>query len=372
MEPMTRQERLFAAFRRQPVDRVPFATYNLHPFSAAHRQDASYAQLLDLVWQQAGMLCKTGVTRQAAPAAAAANPHLEVTTETVAGNQRVTSILHAPAGDLRSVTVQPAGQPAMVTEHYIKTDHDIRTYMSLPFAADEFSPDPAAQVDRDLGGRGVAYVGYDDPMHAAAALFDFGDFVVRCATEPGPVVRLIDFQFERIQANLGRQLAACRDRQFLFYTAGPELCTPPMLPPAAFARLVTPYQSRLIRMIHEAGFLASLHCHGRVRDVVGEVVKTGADVLEPIEPPPQGDVTLGELMAGVGGELCLMGYIQDQEFHTAPPGTMRRRVEQIARVVAGRPGYVMVPTCTPFQHPAADTFRRNYAEWLEAAARILG
>jgi hypothetical protein len=31
----------------------------------------------------------------------------------------------------------------------------------------------------------------------------------------------------------------------------------------------------------------------------------------------------------------------------------------------------MTPTCTPFQHPAAATFVRNYSEWIEAADRLL-
>ena len=124
-------------------------------------------------------------------------------------------------------------------------------------------------------------------------------------------------------------------------------------------------------MIHDAGFLASIHCHGRVRDVIGEVMRTGADVLEPVEPPDQGDMTLTELVAAAEGQLCLMGYIQDQEFHLAEPGTMERHVEEIARVVGDRSGYVMTPTCTPFQHPATATFQRNYEEWVRAAARLL-
>jgi len=43
-----------------------------------------------------------------------------------------------------------------------------------------------------------------------------------------------------------------------------------------------------------------------------------------------------------------------------------------ASIVNGCTGYIMSPTCTPFQHPAAETFRRNYMEWLEAAVRVFG
>lgn len=369
---MTYKERMFAAFRHQPVDHVPFATYNLHPFSPAHRNDPSYADLLDLVWERAGMLCKTGITRRETSATRAEAARLELNRETSPEHERVTRILHTPAGDLRSVTITPAGQPSMVTEHFIKTDADIRTYMSLPFEPDEFEALPAAQVDRDLDGRGVAYVSYGDPLYSAAALFDFNDFAVRCFTDIDPVLELVDFFYERVRATLRNQLRACQGHPFLFYTAGPEVCTPPMMSPAMFARLITPYQTRLIRMIHDAGFVASIHCHGRVRDVLGEVLATGADVLEPIEPPVQGDMTLTELFAVAGSRLCLMGHIQDQEFYVDEPGTMTRRVEEIARVAAGRTGYVMMPTCTPFQHPATDVFRRNYAEWVTAADRILG
>ncbi len=367
---MNHKERMFAAFRHRPVDRTPFATYNLHPFSIPHRHDPSYTGLLDLVWNEAGMLCKTSIARQETPATQAEAARLEVVRQTSPEQERVTRILHAPAGDLRSVTVAPAGQPSLVTEHFIKTDDDIRTYMSLPFEADEFDASPAAQVDADLEGRGVVYVSYADPMYSTAVLFDFDDFAVRCLTDIGPVLQLIDFIFERVQATLRNKLRACQGHAFLFYTGGPEICTPPMMAPAMFARLVTPYQKKLIRMIHDAGFLASIHCHGRVRDVIGEIMATGADVLEPIEPPDQGDISLSELFSVAGNRLCLMGHIQDQEFHYAEPGTMTRHVEEIDRVAAGRTGYVMVPTCTPFQHPATDTFRRNYAEWIEAAARM--
>ena len=71
------------------------------------------------------------------------------------------------------------------------------------------------------------------------------------------------------------------------------------------------------------------------------------------------------------GRISLMGYIQDQEFYTAPPGRMTHRVEEIASVVNGRTGYIMSPTCTPFERPCSEIYARNYMEWLEAADRIL-
>ena len=113
------------------------------------------------------------------------------------------------------------------------------------------------------------------------------------------------------------------------------------------------------------------HCHGRVGRVLDDLLEIGIDTLEPIEPPPQGDIALRELLARVAGRICLMGHIQDQDFYRAPPGGMRQRVRQIAETVAPTDRYIMMPTCTPFQSPLSDRYAAAYAEWIAAAAELL-
>lgn len=377
---MTWKERMLAAMRGEPVDRVPFSTYNLHPYrNSPHRQDESYRELLDLVVEKAGMLCKCGVKAQVAPTAGndpravpTEQERMEVTVERIADRTVTTHTLHTPKGDLASVTITPAGQPSMVTEPFIKTDEDMDRYMSLPFTPPQYDISEAVAFYEELGDRGLLYINYSDPLYTAASLFDFEDFTVRCATDPRPVKRLVDHLFEQILEQTRNLVAACRGYDFIFYTAGPEVATPPLMSPRTFQTFVTPYQTKLIEIIHEAGLMAAIHCHGRVCAVLDEIVQTGADVLEPIEPPPQGDISLAELLDRVEDRLCLMGYIQDQEFYTAPPGTMTQRVAEIAALVGGRSRYIMTPTCTPFQHPAGEMYLRNYAEWIEAADRLLG
>lgn len=364
---MTRRERMLAAIRHQPVDRVPFATYNFHPFSAAHAEDPSYAGLLELVREKAGVYCKSRC------AAVGKGPDAGATTreETPDGHVIANTVIPTPKGDLRSVLVKPPGQPAYVTEHFVKTDADIEKYLSLPHEVAEYDASPATEMVAKLGGMGLVMVGYGDPMHIAARLFDFNDFAIRCATDLRSVKRVVDFAFERLAADLGKMLQACAGLEVGFMTGGPELCTPPLMPPRLFRELVTPYQKELVAKIHEAGFFSGIHCHGRVRHVLDDMLEIGPDYLEPVEPPPQGDITLAELRERTAGRMCLIGHIQDQELHTAPPGSMARRVEEIARVVDRGTGYILSPTCTPFQHPATDTYVRNYAEWIEAADRLL-
>jgi len=259
----------------------------------------------------------------------------------------------------------------MITKPLISSDAEIARYMSIPYAAPLFDIGNIRALYESAGDRALLMVAYSEPMYAVASLFDFEDFSVRCITDLEKLLQFIDWAYERSHENLRLLLEACSGMKLLFHTSGPEICCPPMLNPGLFPKLVTPYTARLIELIHAHGQLAGIHCHGRVREVFLEMVRTGTDLLEPIEPPPQGNIGLSELMTQAGGRLCLMGHIQDQELYTAKPGEMRAKVQEIARVVNGRTGYIMSPTCTPFEHPCSATYRRNYLEWLDAAEELL-
>ena len=372
-----RKGRLWAALRRKPVDRVPYATYNLHPYGGVrdvlppHAQEPTYAELLERVRARAGAFIKTGhggvgegLTR--------ARPELtEQRIEGTGGARTRTTVLHTPKGDLTRITRIPENKPGMTVKPLVTSPEEMEKYMSIPYEAPDFNAANVRAVYESAGDRALVSVGFAEPMYATANVLDFEDFCVRCITDLPLMLRWIDWAQERCLANLRLAVKACRGMDLVFHTGGPEVCTPPMMPPALFSKLVTPYLAQLNAVIHEGGFAAGVHCHGRVREVLPEIIRAGTDFLEPIEPPDQGNITLAELMEQASGRLCLMGYIQDQEFYTAPPGMMTRRVEEIARVVGGRTGYIMSPTCTPFEFPCSDTYRRNYAEWLDAAERIL-
>lgn len=369
---MTRKESMYAAIRRQPIEHVPFATYNLHPYrGSSHSQDPGYAGLLDLVREVAGVYFKAGIRTigNYNPALAALTEESEDIQD---GNRIHTTVLHTPKGDLRAVRMTPPDQPSMLTKHFIECDEDIDRYLSLPWDPPEYDRASAEALLDELGGHGVMTVDYADPMHKAVVLFDFLDFCMRCRTDMRPLKRMIDHFYEQIAEDTRRKAKATEGLDVIFLTGGPEVATPPMMAPELFGELVMPYQKKLIEIIHEHGHVAMIHCHGKVRRVLDYMIQTDVDCIEPIEPPPQGDITLEELLARGADHLAFMGHIQDQEFHTVPPGTMTKRVEDIARVIGSQTGYIMTPTCTPFQHPPTDTFVRNYTEWLQAATRIFG
>ena len=370
---MTRKERMLAAIRRQPVDRVPHATYNLHPYAGSHHvSDPSYAELLEKVESSAGVAAKVS----ACGLGEALSQYHEGVTESVAegsGDARtIRTIVHTPKGDLMSVRRAPENKPGMQIQPLVSTDEDLERYLSLPYEPPEYDLSAVKAFHESAGDCAVTFVTYSEPMYPTAMLLGFEQFAIRCVTDMTTIRRVVDWFFERCVENMKRLTRTLHGTDCILHTGGPEVCTPPMTSPAIFAELVTPSLRKLIAIIHDAGLLAGIHCHGHVREVFPEMIATGADLLEPIEPPDQGNISLEELMEQAEGRICLMGYIQDQEFYTASPGMMTERVRRIADVVNRRTGYIMSPTCTPFQHPCSETYKRNYLEWLRAGERIIG
>jgi len=345
------------------VDRIPAATYNFHPFGAFSEEPA-YRPMLEAVLRakNVGMLCKFPVERRSKMGGGT-----EVERQDLGDTTLTITRIDTPKGELKMVYRKPKDQPGYCVEPFIKDERDIERFLSLP--DDPAMPDlsTAKELYRKLGEKGIAYVAYEDPFYSVARWFDFEDFAIRCIRELSLIQELIDREFRRIKAELELILDQAEGYDFLFYTAGPEVATPPLLSPEIFEKLVTPYETELVGMIKESGHLCSIHCHGRVKAVFDQFLRIGADVLEPMEPPPQGDIYLDEALDRAEGRMCLMGYIQDQDLYTAGPGEMRSKVQQIRRMAGGGTGYIMTPTATPYMFPPPEEFVRNYIEFVQAA-----
>jgi len=369
---MNVKERLLAAIGQRPVDRMPVMTYNFHPYTSEwHEKEdgtfvgpAGYGPMMDAVLRtRTGMMPKVGARHYGALQERSRSERFRE------GDATVTiTTLETPRGPLHTRHVEPSGQPGYTVKSLIGSDDDLHKYLSIPNEPAQVDVTSAVEVYRRLGDRGVAHMGYSDPMYSVAHLFDFEDFCIRVATQRSLIVDMIEREFERIRVELARVLAQVEGYTFMFCTAGPEVATPPMLSPDTFAELVTPYQKALVNMIHDAGQLSAIHCHGRVRRVLDGFIEIGIDALEPMEPPPQGDISLEEALEVVDGRICLMGYIQDQDLYTARPGEMQEKVRAVRQIVEGRTGYIMTSTATPYMHPPPPQFVRNYIEYLEAAA----
>jgi uroporphyrinogen-III decarboxylase len=114
----------------------------------------------------------------------------------------------------------------------------------------------------------------------------------------------------------------------VFGWVGPELCIPPLMSPKAFDEYVFPFDKELCDLIHEGGGYAWVHCHGKMGPVLERFVEMGTDILNPIEPPPMGDVTLEEAFQVVGSRMGLEGNIQSHDLMTGTSESLEAKIHE--------------------------------------------
>ena len=147
---------------------------------------------------------------------------------------------------------------------------------------------------------------------------------------------------------------------------GPELCIPPLQSPADFDEFVVEYDRKLIDLIHAYDGLVWCHCHGGMARVLDGFLAMGIDVLNPVEPPPMGDVTLAQAKARVGHRITLEGNIEQGEFYRASTSRIRQLVRQAIREGAPGYGFILCPT-SGFQEwsEVDDRYVANYLAYID-------
>jgi uroporphyrinogen-III decarboxylase len=253
-------------------------------------------------------------------------------------------------------------------EHFCKTEEDIDRILAIPTL-----PLPPVDVsefqtlDATLGERGLVLCDLGDAMGYVAPLFEFGEFTIVALTEPARVRALLDREHERVMHKLRAMLeGGCGP---IYRIWGPEYCAPPYLPPSAFRELVVPYLTEMVELIHQHGCYARVHCHGRVAELLDMLVAAGVDALDPVEPPPDGDITLGEVKARYGKTLILFGNMELKFLETETPAQIDARVHEMMEEAKAGGGFVLMPTAGPINIPLSPRTEENYFAFIDAGLK---
>jgi hypothetical protein len=109
----------------------------------------------------------------------------------------------------------------------------------------------------------------------------------------------------------------------------------------------------MIAAIHQHGGYARIHSHGMLQAILDDIAGMGADALDPIEPPPHGDVALAFVRERYGARLVLFGNREISDIETLPTaqfaGKVRRAFRMGCEIVvcnAGCPSGVTYVTIT--------------------------
>lgn len=372
---MKRRERLLATLRGEPVDRPAVCFYEINgltqdeadpdPFNIYHHP--SWAPLLQLARERSDRIVQLGVPLRGVPPAPEWGGEHHTWLEN--GSRISEQVLHAGGRTLRRRTRRDPGTDTVwTTEHLLKDADDLAAFLTLPEPEPAGEADPSAflAAEARLGDSGICMVDTADALCCAAALFDMGEFTVLASTEPELFDRLLQRFARRLLHHTRAVARALPGRLWRIY--GPEYATPPYLPRRAFQRLVCAHDVAQVAAIRASGGWARIHSHGRVRQVLPDIAALGADAIDPLEPSPQGDVTLAEVAAGDGKGLVLFGNLEANDLEHLPTAQFR---EKIATALAeGRRaprGFVLMPSACPYGRELPPLALANYRAMVEMA-----
>jgi uroporphyrinogen-III decarboxylase len=213
-------------------------------------------------------------------------------------------------------------------EHLLKNIDDLKAYLELPdeVFAEQVNVADLVEEDKKLGEHGIVMVDTEDPICTAASLFSMEDFTVVAMTEQKLFHRLL----EKLSRHIYRrtEITAKAFSGHLWRIYGPEYATEPYLPPHLFEEYVVRYTGPMVKTISEHDGFARIHCHGRTRAVLDYIVEMGAAAIDPIEPPPHGDVELEYVRRKYGRELVLFGNLEIADIENMDPSEFEKVVKK--------------------------------------------
>jgi Uroporphyrinogen decarboxylase (URO-D) len=262
----------------------------------------------------------------------------------------------------------PEVNTVWTVEHLLKGAEDLKAYLEIPLPGGTGIPDTSGvlQAEQALGESGIVMIDTSDPLCEAAQLFPMAEYTVMALSEPKLFHRLLERFAESLQTRSVAVAQALPGRLWRIY--GPEYASPPYLPPKMFHEYVVRYDRPMVESIQRWGGYARIHSHGRLRQILDDIAATGCCGLDPIEPPPQGDVSLRYVRQRYGKQMTLFGNLEASDIENLPTGEFRKKVEQAlgeGTEGEGR-GFVLMPSACPYGRVITPLAMANYECMVEA------
>jgi uroporphyrinogen-III decarboxylase len=199
------------------------------------------------------------------------------------------------------------------------------------------------------------------PVACVAGVMKYEMFLELVVTEPALVRELTEICRCRI-LDILKVLLSVRGIEYV-RMSGAEMLTPPMGSEAIYDELVHEPSRSLVAFIHErAGVPVHVHSHGRMSHALTRLVEAGVDYTEPVEAPPDGDVTMAEARRLVGERMALGGNVQCRVLCNESEEAAERATR--AAFEGGKRRFVLRPTEGPSPELAEKEFR-NYMRMID-------
>ncbi len=224
------------------------------------------------------------------------------------------TIMHTPKGDVKMIRrISHIKDPGYDIEYFIKDEEDAEKVLSLPYEAPSgMKSEDYEKAIASIGERGVAMIGLPHAAYAVECLMGSETLAYLSVDRRDLVDELCSLYAGRIYDHT-KKILETGLKEPIFSWVGPELFLPPLMRPDDFEDFVFRYDKPLCDLIHEHGGYVWVHSHNKVRNFLDRFIEMGVDVLNPLEPGPNGDIVMNEIAVKYRGRIGLEGNIEIQE-----------------------------------------------------------
>lgn len=235
--------------------------------------------------------------------------------------------IHTPEGDLTSTYRRSLiGAPGYDMEYFFKEEEDIKKFLALPVEeSTQVDTSGYFEAQRKLGDRGIVHIN----VNHAGFMFqqmcgseNLAFFSVDCRE----LVQETIARFSKLRYNYVKKILQTGIKPVMSWY-GPEVFIPPLMSPNDFEEFVFQYDKPLCDLIHEYGGYTWMHSHGKTANFIERYIDMGIDVVNPLEPAPNGDIYLKKTALDFRGRIGLEGNIEIQELINSPEERVRQLIK---------------------------------------------
>jgi hypothetical protein len=310
---MNPRERLLAAIRGDAVDRVPLHLPGFHACSRdeiAEWDDPLRRQVAERIFDETHF--EVGVDSYINRMLVTPPQRIREETRTLSdGCSQTTGIIETPRGPLTYENrFHPEANTSWQVKYPVECTEDIARVASVPWELPEgLKPPRLDALPEGFKERGILRTGISSPFVCVAGMMPYQMFLELCATHYDLLLELTETCRTRILDCLG-VLFSEPGIEYV-WMGGSEWVTPPMGSTALYDGLVQEQEQSLIAFVKErSDAVVHIHCHGHVRHAIQRTIERDGDYTEPVEPPPDGDITMAEAKRLANGRITLGGNVE--------------------------------------------------------------
>lgn len=257
---------------------------------------------------------------------------------------------HTPKGDLYGIErISTLNGPSYTLEYMIKEPEDLDKIMSINYEPIPFQADDIFKMQLQVRDRGVVMPILDHAAYALQRLTgseNLAFFSIDCREKLHEVISLFSDRIRDFVHN-AIDLGVKGPYQWV----GPELFIPPLMTPSDFDDFIYRYDKPLCDEIHNAGGYVWVHCHGKVANFIERYIDMGVNILNPLEPPKNGDIELEKIIYKFNNRIGWEGNIEIQELIQSQPARIKHLIHSCVEAGKKSGRFILCPSAGFMEYP---------------------